>query len=210
MRRRYSGNASSQLCALRRFCYNIGDSTGGFITMKTKVTLILLAILAATGLIVFLLMQGVGHRDQAGEELIPSDSAAKAYVLQSKLLTTVTEIKRARPGGPVFKLVAGKDDAGNDKVVWLTGKDKSIMTKGTALLKDGVPRDQIVAKASAKGITPDQTLDMYVVPHDYESSKIVWFVQDKSDKKHMLWFDFKTGELMWEAYQDPTAWKLGG
>lgn len=178
--------------------------------MKMKATLITMAILAVVGVMVALLVYGgMNNNKKTAEEPLPSMQAAKTYALDHKLLASITDVKKTRPGGPVFQMVSGKDASGQDKLVWLAGKDNNITKYGDVLLKDGLPRSEIIAKLKEKNIPEENLLDLYVTPHDYTSGKIVWFAQEKGDKKHMLWFDFQTGDQIWEGYQDPTAWKLG-
>ncbi|GIP34977.1 hypothetical protein [Paenibacillus sp. J2TS4] len=177
--------------------------------MKLKATLILLALLAGTTLIVFLLMYGTGNQNlrQNMAKDLPTHDAAQAYVLDQKLLASVDEIQAIHPGGPSFLMLTGKDDNGLDKYVWVAGKDDSIEVYGAVLETDGVAEQAIVESLQAKGIETDQIAEMHIVPHDYRSQNIVWFVREKGEKRHMLWYDFATGDLVWEAYGEPTAWE---
>jgi uncharacterized protein YpmB len=178
--------------------------------MKTKVTLITLAIFAVVGLMVYGLTYGIGNRKAVNSaKSLPSDAAARAFVLEQKLLTNVTEVRAVKPAGPEFKVLSGLDASGAEKVVFLTGTDNHIVNEGSVFLKDGVPREQIVEKMKEKGIPPEQTQDLVVTRHNYATDKVIWFGMDKDIKRHMLFYDFKTGDLIWEAYEDPTAWKLG-
>jgi len=47
-----------------------------------------------------------------------------------------------------------------------------------------------------------------IAPYDYTSGRITWFIREKSIRKHLITYDFKTGEVLGDVYQDPTAWKL--
>ncbi|MFD0867905.1 Uncharacterized protein conserved in bacteria [Chlamydia abortus] len=177
--------------------------------MKLKATLILLALFAGTTLIVFLLMYGTGNpnlRQNTARDL-PSHDAARAYVLDHKLLASVDQIQALYPGGPAFLMLSGRDDNGQVKYVWVAGPDESIEVYGTALESEGVPETDIAEALKKKGIETDQIAEIYAVPRDYTSKKIVWYVREKGEKRHMLWYEYETGELYWEAYGEPTAWE---
>jgi uncharacterized protein YpmB len=186
----------------------INNGTGGYV-MNIKAALIVTAIVAlATGL-VFLILYGVGGREDLKTTIpLPTDGAAKAYVLDKKLLVAVNEVKTINAGGPNFTMLQGTDEAGNDKLVWLTGKDNKIIERGSILVKEGVVQDIIMTKLKEKNITSDKIQEIFISPYDYTSGRIVWFVKEKDIRNHMLSYDFKTGEFLWEVYQDPTAWKL--
>ena len=176
--------------------------------MKLKATLILLALIIFTFGLVFALLYGVNRQTKTTEAPLPTDQAAQAYATQHQLLQTVTTIESIRLGGPTFKFLQGNDVQGNEKIVWLAGRDKHIKEYGSILLKDAVPKETILQKAAAKGVPESEIVDIFIAPYDYTSGKIVWFVRNKDIKKYMLFFDAKTGELIWEAYEDPTAWTL--
>ncbi|WNQ12193.1 hypothetical protein MJA45_03840 [Paenibacillus aurantius] len=178
--------------------------------IKMKATLILLAILGVTGLLVYLLILGGMRNDTQTVLTLPSESEARAYVLDKKLLASASKIEKTRSGGPEFLMVDGFDAEGNPKAVWLAVKDKSIKVFGSALYKEGVTKESIVAKVKEKGIAEDQIRYIYPTAYDYTSNKVIWYVQEQGDKKHMLMYDFHNGDLLWEGYQDPTAWKLTG
>jgi uncharacterized protein YpmB len=176
---------------------------------NAKAGLIIGGILIAVIAMVFLILYGVGREDLKTEIPLPSDAAAKTYVLEHKLLAEVNRMEIIRPGGPNFKAIEGKDEAGLDKLVWLTGKDKKIVERGSVLVKDGLTKLDMLAKlAKEKNITQAQIEAMFVTPYDYKSGRIVWFVREKDIRGHILSYDFKTGELLFEIYQDPTAWKM--
>jgi uncharacterized protein YpmB len=176
---------------------------------NAKAGLIISGILVVVVAMVFLILYGVGREDLKTEIPLPSDAAAKAYVLENKLLVDVVEIRIIHPGGPNFKEVQGTDAQGQDKRVWLTGKDKKIVERGTALVQAGVTKEIVLAHLlKDKNITADQIETMFITPYDYTSGRITWFVKIKDIRGHMLSYDFKTGEFLFEVFQDPTAWKL--
>lgn len=178
--------------------------------MKWKAAIILTIIVAVTVGAVFLLLYGFSRDDKAIKvAMLPSNDVAKQYIMDNKLLTGIRELRTARVGGPAFMMATGTDDQGNEKIVWLTGeKLDSIKMYGSSLIKDGIPKQQIIEKAKEKGVMPDQIKDMFVAPYDYTSQKLVWFILEKGDRQHMLWYDFQTGDPVWEAYQEPTSWSL--
>ncbi|WP_409342900.1 hypothetical protein [Paenibacillus sp. MBLB4367] len=177
--------------------------------MKWKALLILIAIVALSVGAVFVLLYGFGRDDQAVKAaLLPSDEEAKQYVLDNKLLSEIREQQKIRVGGPTFKMVTGFDAQGQEKIVWLTLEKKQIKSYGSAFTKDGVTKDLILAKAKEKNVQPENIKEMYIAPYDYVSDKIVWFILEKGERGHMLWYDFKTGDPVWEAYQEPTSWSL--
>jgi uncharacterized protein YpmB len=141
---------------------------------------------------------------------LPSDAAAKQFVLDKGLLADIKEIKRTRSGGPVFVMLRGTDATGVDRAVWVAGRDSTVKEYGSIPLKDGVSRETILEKLKAKNLTGDKIAELFVTPYDYTSGKITWFFRETGDRKHMIWFDFRTGEQIWEGYEDPTAWKLTG
>lgn len=176
---------------------------------NAKAGLIISGILVVVVAMVFLILYGIGREDLKTEIPLPSDEAAKAYVLKNKLLTNVVEISTVHPGGPNFKSLQGTDEAGREKIVWLTGKDKKITERGSILVKEGLNKATILAKLlKEKNIKEDQLAAILIAPYDYTSGRIVWFVREKDIRGHILTYDFKTGELLFEIYQDPTAWKL--
>jgi uncharacterized protein YpmB len=176
---------------------------------NAKAGLIISGILVVVIAIVFLILYGIGREDLKTEIPLPSDAAAKAYVLQHKLLVEVSQIQVVRPGGPNFKALQGKDQAGEEKLVWLTGKDNKIVERGSALVKEGISKLDMLAKlAKDKNITQAQIEAMFITPYDYTSGRIVWFVREKDVRGHILTYDYKTGELLFEVYQDPAAWKM--
>jgi uncharacterized protein YpmB len=178
--------------------------------MRTKAILFIIGILIFVGVLVALLLYGLGNRDgsRVGGLTVPSDAAAKAYVLDHKLLVAVEEIKSINVGGPTFKMLIGSDAAGKAKGEWLTGDDNKITEQASVMLQDGVTKEQVLPKLQEKGIDPMQIEAMYVTPYNYTSHQMVWFIRIKGIKGHMLWYDFKTGEPVWEAYSDPTAWSI--
>jgi uncharacterized protein YpmB len=176
---------------------------------SAKAGLIISGILVVVIAMVFLILYGIGREDLKTEIPLPSDAAARAYVLEHKLLVEVNQIQIVRPGGPNFKSVQGKDEAGQEKLVWLTGKDNKIVERGSVLVKEGLTKLDILAKlAKDKNITEAQIEAMFITPYDYTSGRIVWFVREKDVRGHILSYDFKTGELLFEVYQDPSAWKM--
>jgi uncharacterized protein YpmB len=176
---------------------------------NAKAGLIISGILIAVTALVFLILYGIGREDLKTEIPLPSDAAAKAYVLEHKLLVEVNEITIVHPGGPNFKSLLGKDETGQEKFVWLTGKDNKIVERGSVLVKEGLTKLDILAKlAKEKNITQAQIEAMFIAPYDYKSGRIIWFVKEKDIRGHMLSYDYITGELLFEIYQDPTAWKL--
>ncbi|WP_040949706.1 hypothetical protein [Gorillibacterium massiliense] len=179
--------------------------------MKAKAVLILLGILVGVGLLVGLLLYGsMRNNEKTAEMPLPGADAAKQFVLDKGLLANVQETSTLRSGGPVFLELKGTDGAGVDKTVWVAGKSSQIKEYGAVLTQDGVSRESILAKLKDKGITEDQVRDLFITPYDYTSGKITWFFREKGDRKHMIWFDYTTGEQVWEGYEDPTAWKLTG
>lgn len=177
--------------------------------INVKATAILVAILAATTALVFIILYGIGGRGVEKTILpLPTDAAAKAYVLQHNLLTNVTLTELIKSGGPHFKMLHGTDEAGLEKLVWLTGKDNDITVRGMVHLREGLSRESILVKLNEMNITPEKIQSMHITPYDYTSNRIVWFIKENDIKKHMLSFDFKTGEFLWDVYEDPTAWKL--
>jgi uncharacterized protein YpmB len=176
---------------------------------QTKAGLIVAAIIVLITGLVFLILYGVGGRESMQTIIpLPSDTAAKAYVIDNKLLASVTDMTTINAGGPNFKTLTGKDDTGRDKIVWLTGKDDKIVVRGSALVKEGVDKQVIIDKLKEKNIPSDQIEAMFISPYDYTSGRIVWFIRVKDIRKHWLSYDYKTGEFLWEVFQDPTAWKL--
>ena len=179
--------------------------------MKVKAVLILLLILAGTGTLVGLLVYGgVRNNEKSAEMPLPTATAAEKFVLESGLLTNVEDTVTLRSGGPVFLQLQGKDNEGNDKLVWVAGRDESIKEYGNVRTRDGVTRETIVSKLEEKAIGEDAIRDLFIAPYDYKSGKIVWFFRKTGDRKHMIWFDFITGDQVWEGYEAPTAWKLTG
>jgi uncharacterized protein YpmB len=178
--------------------------------MRTKAILIIIGILIIVGALVALLLYGIGNRESArvGSLPVPSDTAARAYVLDHKLLVAVEEIQSINVGGPTFKMLTGTDAAGKVKAEWLTGDDTKITEQASVMLEDGITKAQVLPQLLAKGIDPQQIEMMSVTPYDYTSHRMVWFVRVKGIKGHMLWYDFKTGEPVWEAFADPTAWSI--
>jgi uncharacterized protein YpmB len=178
-------------------------------SMNVKAALILAAVVALITAMVFLILYGIGGRQNLQTTIpLPSDKAAQAYVLDKKLLASVSKITTINAGGPNFTMLQGNDEAGNAAIVWLTGKDNEIVVRGSALVKDGVPREAVIAKLKEKNIDSTQIEDMFISPYDYTSGRIIWFVREKNIRKHWLSYDFKTGEFLWDVFQDPTAWKL--
>jgi uncharacterized protein YpmB len=176
---------------------------------SAKAGLIIGGILVVVIVMVFLMLYGIGREDLKTEIPLPSDAAAKAYVLEHKLLVEVNQIQIVRPGGPNFKSILGKDEAGQEKFVWLTGKDNKIVERGSVLVKEGLTKPDILAKlAKDKNITESQIAAMFISPYDYTSGRIVWFVREKDVRGHILSYDYKTGELLFEVYQEPSAWKM--
>lgn len=177
--------------------------------MKWKALLILTAMVVLSVGAVFLLLYGFGRDDQSVKAaMLPSDEEAKQYVLDNKLLADVRELQKIRVGGPTFKMVTGFDEKGQEKIVWLTLEKKEIKSYGSVFPKDGVTKEQIIAQVKEKGIEQENIRDIFIAPYDYISDKIVWFVLKKGEKGHMIWYDFKTGDPVWEAYQEPTSWSL--
>jgi uncharacterized protein YpmB len=178
--------------------------------MRTKAILIMFGILIFVGALVMLLLFGVGNQDgdRVGSLPVPSDTAARAYVLDHNLLAAVAEIKSINVGGPTFKMLIGTDTAGKVKAEWLTGDDNKITEHASVMMQDGITQEQVLPKLMEKGIDPAQIETICVTPYNYTSHQIVWFVRIKGIKGHMLWYDFKTGEPVWEAYADPTAWSI--
>jgi len=176
---------------------------------NAKAGLIISGILVVVVAMVFLILYGVGREDLKTEIPLPSDQASKAYVLEQKLLVNVTAISTIHPGGPNFKALQGTDEAGKEKIVWLTGKDKKIKVRGSILVEEGLKKEIILAMLlKDKNIKEDQLATIIITPYDYTSGRIVWFVKEKDIRGHILTYDFKTGQLLFEIYQDPTAWKL--
>ncbi|MEX2460651.1 MAG: hypothetical protein WD469_05030 [Paenibacillaceae bacterium] len=177
---------------------------------NVKAGLIISGILVVVAAMVFLILYGVGGRGDLKTEIpLPTDEAAKAYVLEHKLLVNVVEIRTVHPGGPNFKSLQGTDEAGDEKLVWLTGNDKKITERGSVLIDVGLTKETILAKLlKDKNIKEEQIESIFVAPYDYTSGRIVWFVQENDIRGHILTYDFKTGELLFEIYKDPTAWKL--
>jgi uncharacterized protein YpmB len=176
---------------------------------QTKAALIVAALIVIITAIVFLILYGVGRQESLQTIIqLPSDNAAKAYAIDNKLLASVTDITTINAGGPNFKTLTGKDDTGSDKIVWLTGKDNKIVVRGSTLVKDGVDKQVVIDKLKEKNIPSDQIEAMFISPYDYTSGRIVWFIRVKDIRKHWLSYDYKTGEFLWEVFQDPTAWKL--
>jgi len=176
---------------------------------NAKAGLIISGILVVVVAMVFLILYGVGREDLKTEIPLPSDQASKAYVLEQKLLVNVTAISTIHPGGPNFKALQGMDEAGKEKIVWLTGKDKKIKVRGSILVEEGLKKEIILAMLlKDKNIKEDQLATIIITPYDYTSGRIVWFVKEKDIRGHILTYDFKTGQLLFEIYQDPTAWKL--
>jgi uncharacterized protein YpmB len=174
-----------------------------------KAGLIISGILVVVVAMVLLVLYGVGREDLKTEIPLPSVEASKAYVLDKKLLTNITEISTIHPGGPNFIAVQGTDEAGKEKIVWLTGKDKKITVRGSISLDEGLKKEDILAKLlKDKNIKEEQLATIIIAPYDYQSGRIVWFAREKDIRGHILTYDFKTGELLFEIYQDPTAWKL--
>ncbi|MDB5053383.1 MAG: putative rane protein [Bacilli bacterium] len=177
--------------------------------MNVKAALILAAVLALITAMIFLILYGIGGRQNLQTTIpLPSDKAAQAYVLDKKLLVSVSKITTINAGGPNFTMLQGNDEAGNAAIVWLTGKDNEIVVRGSTLVKDGVPQETVIAKLKEKNIDSTQIEDMFISPYDYTSGRIIWFVREKNIRKHWLSYDFKTGEFLWDVFQDPTAWKL--
>jgi uncharacterized protein YpmB len=176
---------------------------------NAKAGLIISGILVVVVAMVFLILYGVGREDLKTEIPLPSDQASKAYVLEHKLLVNVMAISTIHPGGPNFKALQGTDEAGKEKIVWLTGKDKKIKVRGSILVEEGLKKEIILAMLlKDKNIKEDQLATIIIAPYDYTSGRIVWFVKEKDIRGHILTYDFKTGQLLFEIYQDPTAWKL--
>jgi uncharacterized protein YpmB len=176
---------------------------------NVKAGLIISGILAVVFAMVFLILYGIGREDLKTEIPLPSDEAAKAYVLEHKLLADVVEVRTIHPGGPNFKSLQGIDEAGHEKIVWLTGKDKKITERGSVLIEEGLSKETILAKLlKDKNIKEEQIASIFIAPYDYTSGRIIWFVKEKDIRGHLLSYDYKTGELLFEIYQDPTAWKL--
>jgi uncharacterized protein YpmB len=176
---------------------------------NAKAGLIIGGILVVVVAMVFLILFGIGREDLKTEIPLPSDAAAKAYVLEHKLLKDVVEIRTIHPGGPNFKSLQGTDEAGKEKIVWLTGKDTKIVERGTVFVQEGLTKQFILDKVlKEKNIKEDQIAAIFISPYDYTSGRIIWFVKEKDIREHMLSYDFKTGQLLFEVYQDPTAWKL--
>ena len=174
-----------------------------------KAASIILALLVAVTGLVYLLLYGVGGRSEVKSILpLPTDNAAKAYVLDKKLLVSINTVTEINAGGPNFKAIEGTDNTGNDKTVWLTGKDDNIVERGSALLKDGLSKEAIYAKLLEKKISRDQVEEMFISPYDYTSGTIIWFVRTVDIRKHWITYDYKTGEVLSDLFQDPNAWKL--
>jgi len=174
-----------------------------------KALLILILVLGVTTGVVFLQVYGIGNRNEPKlGRPVPSDAAARAYVQEHQLLASVTRTESVVASGPTYMIVTGTDSAGAEKFVWLTGRDKKIESLGSILAKDGVPREQIVAKLAADNVPESEIQYLFAAPYDYNSGKIVWFAQDKSVRHRVFWFDFKTGELIRDDVLDPTAWSL--
>jgi uncharacterized protein YpmB len=176
---------------------------------NAKAGLIISGILAIVVAMVFLVLYGIGREDLKTEIPLPSNEAAKAYVIEHKLLANVGEIRTVHPGGPNFISLQGTDEAGHEKLIWLTGKDKKITERGSVLVAEGLSKEIILAKLlKEKNIKAEQIESLFIAPYDYTSERIIWFVREKDIRGHILTYDYKTGELLFEIYQDPTAWKL--
>jgi uncharacterized protein YpmB len=177
--------------------------------VQTKAALIVTALIVFITAIVLLILYGIGGRESLQTIIpLPSDNAAKAYAIDNKLLASVADTTIINAGGPNFKTLTGKDDTGSDKMVWLTGKDNKIVVRGSALVKEGVDKQAVIDKLKEKNIPSGQIEAIFVSPYDYTSGRIVWFIRVKDIRKHWLSYDYKTGEFLWEVFQDPTAWKL--
>jgi uncharacterized protein YpmB len=176
---------------------------------NAKAGLIISGILIVVVAMVFLILYGIGREDLKTEIPLPSDEAAKAYVLEHKFLVNVVEVRTVHPGGPNFKSLQGKDESGHEKIVWLTGKDNKIVERGSILIEQGLSKETILTKLRKdKNIKPEQIASIFIAPYDYTSRRIIWFVKEKDIRGHLLSYDYKTGELLFEIYQDPAAWKL--
>ncbi|QGQ94143.1 hypothetical protein EHS13_04090 [Paenibacillus psychroresistens] len=176
---------------------------------NAKAGLIITGILIVVSAMVYLVLYGINREDLKTEIPLPSDEAARAYVLEHKLLTTVEEIRTEHPGGPNFKSLQGTDEAGKVKIVWLTGKDTKIKERGSILVEEGLTKEFMLAKLlKEKNIKESDLKDIFIAPYDYTSGRIIWFAKEKDIRGHVLSYDFKTGELLFEIFQDPTAWKL--
>jgi len=174
-----------------------------------KALLIILAILLVIAGLVYLLLYGIGGRQSLVNVLpLPSNHAAETYVLDNKLLSQVSSVNTIDAGGPVFTAVIGTDGAGDSKTVWLTGKDNQITVRGSAVMKEGLSKTDIYNKLLLKKITRDQVDALFTSPYDYTSGKIIWFVQIHDIRNHWITYDFKTGAVISDVYQDPTAFKL--
>src|SRR5665647_1325937 len=164
---------------------------------NAKAGLIISGILVVVVAMVFLILYGVGREDLKTEIPLPSDQASKAYVLEQKLLVNVMAISTIHPGGPNFKALQGTDEAGKEKIVWLTGKDKKIKVRGSILVEEGLKKEIILAMLlKDKNIKEDQLATIIITPYDYTSGRIVWFVKEKDIRGHILTYDFKTSQLL--------------
>jgi uncharacterized protein YpmB len=176
---------------------------------NAKAGLIITGILIVVSAMVYLVLYGINREDLKTEIPLPSDEAAKAYVLEHKLLTKVEEIRTEHPGGPNFKSLQGTDEAGKEKIVWLTGKDTKIIERGSILVEEGLSKETMLAKLlKDKNIKEADLASIFIAPYDYTSGRIIWFAKEKDIRGHVLSYDFKTGQLLFEIFQDPTAWKL--
>jgi uncharacterized protein YpmB len=130
----------------------------------------------------------------------PSAMAARAYMVDQKVLKTVHEANFSEPG-PVFMRVTGVDEAGQEKVVWLKGRDQ-IQVHAIAYLKDGISRADMRAKLPEHGIDPEKVVEFNVDLFRGYPENVSWLIRERLDNGQYRseWFDFKTGERITVRY----------
>jgi uncharacterized protein YpmB len=136
--------------------------------------------------------------DKSGRQQTLSLELAEKLSLEQNLLTEVTLKQYISPGGPLFTMIQGKDESGEEKILWYRGDSHT--PSYTSYVKDGISKDVVLDILKTKGISNMNIAEMYIAP-DITRNLITWFVREVGN--HCLWFDFKTGKQVWESPQDP-------